>query len=78
MLLVADVVLGALLGIAENRIGLVYLAEAAGVPRLRVVGMKALGQQPVHPVDHVGVGVWADLQQLVVIEIVDILHGRVR
>ena len=59
--------LRACFGIAENRVGVVKLTEPSGVAGLAVVGMKPLGQQPVHAVNHVRIGVRADLQRFVVV-----------
>ena len=56
---------GPLLGVAQDVIRLGDLAEARRVARLLVVGMKALRQQTVDPVDGVRIGVRADLQHLV-------------
>ena len=63
--IVAHVEGGALLGVAQDVIRLGDLAEARRVAGFLVIGMEALRQQTVDPVDRVRIGVRADLQHLV-------------
>ena len=76
LLVIADVVAGPALRVAEDRECLVHLVKLVGVAGLGVVGMIALRQEPVDAVDRVRFGVDADLQHFVVIELSAVGHAR--
>ena len=65
--MIRDVVLGAPLGVTQDRVRLVNLVEPVRIAAFLVVGMKALGEEPVDPVDRMGLRVRADLETLVLI-----------
>src|ERR1700687_5431929 len=73
---VEHVVLGALLGITEDLIGLADQSKTAVVARFSVVGVKALRQQAVHAMNRLRLRVRADLQDLVVVKSLVRRHGR--
>ena len=72
--MVGDVVLGAALGVTEDRVSLVNLVESVRIAAFLVVGMKALGEEPIDTVDRIGLRVRADLQNLVIIRLPGVRH----
>ena len=68
LLVIEDVVAGALLGIAQHGVCFVDFAEAILVTRLAVIGVKALREQAVDTVDRVGLSVGAHLQHLIEVD----------
>jgi hypothetical protein len=60
--LVAEVVAGTLLGVAQQAVGGDQAVEALAVPGFLVVGVVALREVPEDAVDRVRVGVGADLE----------------
>ena len=74
MLLVADVVARALLGITDDGVGLVDLAKPCLVPRLRVIRMKSLREKSIDPMNRLRVCALADLKDLVVVDVVGVRH----
>ena len=72
--MVGDVVLGAPLGVTQDRVRLVNLVEPIRVAAFLVIGMKTLGQEPIDPVDRIGLRVRADLQNLVIIRLPGVRH----
>src|SRR2546426_4200218 len=67
-LLVQQVIACALFRISQDGVGLEECPESALVAGLLIVGMEALRQQPVDPVDCLWVGARVDLQHFVIID----------
>ena len=68
VLLVLDIVAGTLLRIAEHAVRLADLAETRRVARLLIVGMIALREQPIDPMDGFELRARAYLQEFVVVD----------
>ncbi len=62
------IVIGPLLRITQNLVGVMNRTEGRSIARLLVIRMKALGLHAINAMDGLLVGVRADLQRLVIID----------
>ena len=74
--MIADVIAGAALGIAQNGIRFVNTVKALGTAGFAVIGVEALREQPIDPVNRVGFGVGTNLQRLIVIQLFGVGHSE--
>ena len=74
--LVPHVIGGTLLHIVQDEVGLVNLAEARVVARVRIIRMEPARQQAEDALNRVEVGVLADLQNFVVVLLAALFHCR--
>ena len=61
------IVPGPLLRITEHLVGFGEQPESGLIPRLGIVGMQASREQPVDPMNRLGLSVRADLQNFVIV-----------